>query len=214
MVVSGKGKGKTGVRHQNQKVKGSGKAGKKGDNNAAPVEKRMDPSDGNGPFTYASFIKFHGDAKGVSLWNKAGKAVSGNLKPAAGQGNYQKFSGGNNKVVQKKGNGKVGNNNNNVANQNQNKGKGKGKSQNKGKGKKGGKAKSNVEKRTDPSDGNGPFTKESFIRFHGEEKGEELWEQAGTEKELNDLLGDDAEENMEEEVELEEEVAEEEADEE
>ena len=35
----------------------------------------MDPSDGNGPFTLASFIKYHGEQKGKALWAKAGKMV-------------------------------------------------------------------------------------------------------------------------------------------
>ena len=50
----------------------------------------------------------------------------------------------------------------------------------KGKGKNGdkGKGKSRQEKRFDPSDGNGPFTLASFKKFHGDEKGQELWDMA------------------------------------
>lgn len=200
MGVGGKGKaGKTTtmVRHSDQKVKGVGKAdnrkgGKKGDGKALE-EKRLDPSDNNGPFTYASFIKYHGEKKGESLWKQAGAgAVRGKgagRAAAGGTGSYQKFSSG--------GSAKGGKAGTSTAKGAKGAAKGsavKGSSGKKGKGKSASKGGAKVEKRKDPSDGNGPFTKESFIRFHGEEKGLELWEQAGADQEIEDLLGAEAEE--------------------
>eukprot|EP00747_Dinoflagellata_sp_TGD_P178740 gnl/TRDRNA2_/TRDRNA2_28248_c0_seq1.p1 gnl/TRDRNA2_/TRDRNA2_28248_c0~~gnl/TRDRNA2_/TRDRNA2_28248_c0_seq1.p1 ORF type:complete len:671 (+),score=159.87 gnl/TRDRNA2_/TRDRNA2_28248_c0_seq1:88-2100(+) len=47
--------------------------GQNGRGKGEAQEKRLDPSDGKGPFTYASFIKFHGEAHGKSLWEQAGR---------------------------------------------------------------------------------------------------------------------------------------------
>jgi len=65
MGVSKGGKGKAkGVIHSKVKTsKGKGKGGK------APQEKRVDPSDGNGPFSYASFVRYHGE-QGEKLYGK------------------------------------------------------------------------------------------------------------------------------------------------
>ena len=65
----GKGEGKAGKSKQ-AVVSSPKKAGGKGAN---PAEKRLDPSDGNGPFTYASFLKYHGQEKGDQLWAQAAK---------------------------------------------------------------------------------------------------------------------------------------------
>merc|ERR1712194_123867 len=51
------------------------------------------------------------------------------------------------------------------------KGKGRGKCKDEGK----------QEKRKDPSDGRGPFSHASFLKYHGEKFGQKLWDQAGAE---------------------------------
>lgn len=66
---SGHGIGKGG------KIKGEGKKGKvssKKGGGKKGAEKRTDPSDGNGPFSFQSFLKYHGEEKGRDLWAKAG----------------------------------------------------------------------------------------------------------------------------------------------
>lgn len=210
------------------------------------AERRMDPSDGNGPFTYASFIKFHGEEKGKELWEQGegipfpedGKKKMGPKKERKPKENadapanpFEANETGNEegakerqpmKKMRKKGNAapqnplgqpeeeqqvhqapaKGGNKGGKKGAKGEgkkgglfsgNKGEGKkGKAQNKGgkdgKGKGKGKGvqkqgekqtmKNKVEKRRDPSDGNGPFTYQSFIKFHGQEKGDMLWKQA------------------------------------
>jgi len=161
-------KGTKGVRHAptDLKTKGAGKKGKKGSE-----EKRIDPSDGNGPFTLHSFIRFHGEQKGKQLW---AQAVPGEPGQAVNRGSDWVP-----REPAPKGDGKKGKKGKAVA-------KGKGK----GKGKKGSAPPNDVEKRIDPSDGNGPFSKASFIKFHGEEKGDQLWEEAGALLDL-DPMGDD-----------------------
>lgn len=212
------------------------------------VEKRSDPSDGNGPFEFASFIRFHGEEKGQELWDlaadsavlvdkKISKKGAGKQKKAAApdQNNNNKKKNGNKGAVSgdskkdkakqlleqaeamqklaaklmreskqdgdhknkktntNKGAGKTnthkgaGKDNKQQGNKKQEAGKGaagvsKDDKRTKGAGKKGkgaGKGtKGGGEKRLDPSDGNGPFTKASFIKFHGEDKGLQLWSQS------------------------------------
>lgn len=206
-----------------------------------PLEKRLDPSDGNGPFTLASFKKFHGEDLGESLWEQAGELIDiekqgedggllaekdakpekvhNNNKPAKSKG-----KGGNNKMSPNnpfadkdaaapaekpskgasKGEGKKGGKDSSKGQSKGGKGgKNKdrdgpyssfaggkatqkdGKKGSKGKGKKGaskgGEGKPAVEKRVDPSDGRGPFSHGSFLKYHGEEQGQVLWDQAGAE---------------------------------
>lgn len=43
---------------------------------AVAAEKRTDPSDNNGPFSFASFIKYHGKELGESLWEQAGDLLA------------------------------------------------------------------------------------------------------------------------------------------
>lgn len=249
--------------------KGKGKKSSKSD-----VEKRIDPSDSNGPFSHKSFLKFHGDVLGQQLWEDAGELLklngsSGNStngkKGGAGaaavtkdddddeimvdeldlglenldiapdsQGNTSEkgtnamtsmktvFAGkGNSKgknqmanTVQnnpflsenqtsnntksgKKGKGKNSFNSTATGKGTANskgtitasgpyakisaastKGNGKSKSIAKGSSK-GAKGTKGGEKRIDPSDGNGPFSFNSFKMFHGEELGKIYWDQAG-----------------------------------
>jgi len=179
MGVSKGGKGKAkGVIHSKVKTsKGKGKGGK------APQEKRVDPSDGNGPFSFASFVRYHGEQKGKALWEKAGRqaqptkavVLTKNGKGAKGKGKGKdppaKAAAATKKVETK------AKTKEEEPAATKPKGKGKGaKGKGKGKDKAG---KSSVVKRIDPSDGNGPFAYESFIKFHGEELGSALWEQAG-----------------------------------
>lgn len=151
------------------------------------IEKRMDPSDGNGPFTLASFIRFHGEEKGQQLWDEgADTSTLVEAKPRKGKGKKGNKQG--NKVQEMKKPVKKQEESQPRSQQKQGKGglqkQDKGaKGSKKGKGKTG--QKGGMEKRIDPSDGNGPFTKASFIRFHGEEKGNTLWNQAGPMKKDN-----------------------------
>ncbi|CAD7928566.1 unnamed protein product [Amoebophrya sp. A120] len=167
------------------------------------IEKRMDPSDGNGPFTHASFLKYHGEEKGQQLWDEAlesSQMVEAKRK-LKGPGKGKKQGGPESKkqenasasAAPKQGEQKKGGKNDGSK---KNKGEGKAKpmkqpalevakslSSMKKKGGKGGAEQSGPapmkkEKRIDPSDGNGPFTKESFIKYHGEKKGLQLWNQA------------------------------------
>ncbi|CAD7975496.1 unnamed protein product [Amoebophrya sp. A25] len=143
------------------------------------IEKRTDPSDGNGPFTHASFIRFHGPEKGEELWEAgADTAVMVEAKKK-GKGKGKKKEEAKKKV--ERGGGAASSSKSQgkqsqkiVKKESDPKSKSKGKGGKKGTGTKGGQ-----EKRVDPSDGNGPFTKASFVRFHGEEKGLSLWNQAG-----------------------------------
>lgn len=206
--------------------------------NAEPemIEKRMDVSDGNGPFTFASFVRFHGEEKGAELWEmgadsavvepkkQKGAGKSKPMKQAAGQpakGNKAAAANISTKTTNTKAEqaenlrkkaeellkkaaalegGKAKQQDAKKAKKGKSKGGNKGDKQEGGsktpKGGKGGaagagstkvakeekskkgKGKGGAEKRIDPSDGNGPFTKASFIKFHGEKKGMELWNTA------------------------------------
>ncbi|CAD7950217.1 unnamed protein product [Amoebophrya sp. A25] len=144
------------------------------------IEKRTDPSDGNGPFTHASFIRFHGPEKGQELWEEgANSAVMVEAKKK-GKGKGKKRPSSQRVVSPEpqrqvnKSQGKMKKTEPVVEVKKQDDTK-----KSKGKGKKGTGTKGGQEKRVDPSDGNGPFTKASFIRFHGDDKGLQLWNQAG-----------------------------------
>lgn len=205
---SAKGKGKVvGVRHSDAKHA----------DDKAPAEKRIDPSDGNGPFNLPSFVRFHGKEKGEKLWNQAGKiraAVSagkpvgtaavlkkgpsgekqegkGNVKgkgkrlPEESKGKRLPEEGKGKKVPEEsKGNKSKGKKSKGIISKTGSK-DAKPAAVGKGKGKKGEKGPP-VEKRIDPSDGNGPYGIASFIRFHGEERGNLLWEEAGATPEAMD----------------------------
>lgn len=162
--------------------KSSQKKGKGKGQNAVSAEKRIDPSDGNGPFTHASFLKYHGEDKGEKLWQKAGKLGKGAEKDQAAKlasGPTTKDKTGTQGGKKGKGKKERSDANDHTTGQNPFKNSKKNNVDSGAKGKGKAKNKSPAEKRLDPSDGNGPFTKASFIKFHGDELGLQLWEQAG-----------------------------------
>jgi len=182
----------------NKSAKGANKSVMKNNDKPKPseprepkmIEKRMDPSDGNGPFTHASFLRFHGEEKGQQLWDEGADSSTMVEAKKKGKGKGKKGKKPAPEQIQKKPVQK--NEPQPKTQQTQKAGKGKkqeektgGKDAKKGKGKGKNTQKGGAEKRLDPSDGNGPFTKASFIRFHGEDKGLSLWNQAGPMKKDN-----------------------------